>query len=99
MKINKTKDGNSLTIAVEGRLDTLAAPKFEEEVMKSIGDITDLTFDLEKLEYVSSSGLRVFLKAQKTMEGQQGTMVLQNVGDSIHQILDVTGFTNILNIE
>ncbi len=99
MKINKTKDGNSLTITIVGRLDTLAAPKFEEEVMKSIGDITDLTFDLEGLEYVSSSGLRVFLKAQKTMEGQQGTMVLQNVGDSIHQILDVTGFTNILNIE
>lgn len=98
MTINKNKEGTSLTISVGGRLDTLAAPQFEKEVMESLSNITDLVFDLDKLEYVSSSGLRVFLKAQKTMEGQ-GSMVVKNVGDSIHQILDVTGFTNILNIE
>lgn len=98
MTIDKKKDGTKLTITPIGRLDTIASPSFEEEVKKSLPNLTELTFDLKKLEYVSSSGLRVFLMAQKTMK-EQGKMTLINVSDSIYDIMEVTGFTNILNIE
>lgn len=98
MTIEKKKDGTSLTIILKGRLDTLAAPAFEEEVKKALPDLTDLVFDLSELEYVSSSGLRVFLMAQKTMK-DQGNMTVKNVSSSIYDIMEVTGFTNFLNIE
>ena len=98
MTIENKKDGSSLTIIPKGRLDTLAAPEFEEKVMDSIEGISDLVFDLSELEYVASSGLRVFLKAKKAMD-EQGTMVIRNVSEPIHDILEVTGFTNMLNIE
>ena len=98
MTIEKKKDGTSLTIILKGRLDTLAAPAFEEEVKKALPDLTELVFDLSELEYVSSSGLRVFLMAQKTMK-DQGNMTVKNVSSSIYDIMEVTGFTNFLNIE
>ena len=98
MTIENKKDGSSLTIIPKGRLDTLAAPEFEEKVMDSIEGISDLVFDLSELEYVASSGLRVFLKAKKAMD-EQVTMVIRNVSEPIHDILEVTGFTNMLNIE
>ena len=97
MTIEKKKDGTSLVIILKGRLDTLEAPAFEEEVKKELPDLTNLVFDLTDLEYVSSSGLRVFLMAQKTMK-DQGNMVVKNVSRPIHDIMEVTGFTNILNI-
>ena len=98
MTINKEKNGNSLMIAVDGRLDTVTAPQLEEELKASIDGITDLTFDFAKLVYISSAGLRVLLSAQKTMN-KQGSMKLVNVGSEIKDIFDVTGFADILTIE
>ena len=67
MTINKTQNGDNLTIAVEGRLDTVTAPQLESEIRTSLDGITELTLDLSKLEYISSAGLRVLLSAQKAM--------------------------------
>lgn len=98
MKIEQKKDGNVLTIGLEGRLDTVTAPKLEGELRTAVTDVKELVFDLDKLEYISSAGLRVLLMAQKVMN-KQGSMVIRNVKPEIMDIFDVTGFVDILSIE
>ena len=96
--LQKAVSGAALTVALEGRLDTTTAPKLEEELRGSVDGITRLVFDVEKLEYISSAGLRVLLAMQKLMN-QQGEMVLQNVNEAVMEVFEVTGFSDILSIE
>ena len=98
MNIQKTVSGAALTVALEGRLDTTTAPKLEEELRGSVAGVSRLVFDLAKLEYISSAGLRVLLAMQKLMN-QQGEMVLQNVNEAVMEVFEVTGFSDILRIE
>jgi anti-sigma B factor antagonist len=98
MTINKTTDGTTLTISLEGRLDTTTAPQLEAELQQSIGDSQKLVLDFEKLEYLSSAGLRILLSAQKVMN-KQGEMVIRHANETIMEIFEVTGFVDILNIE
>lgn len=97
MTITKSKNGEQLTVSVEGRLDTTTAPQFE----KFLGENTDgtkvLTIDLEKLEYISSAGLRVLLSTHKKMS-KVGTMKVINVSDEVMEVFDMTGFAEILDI-
>ena len=98
MEIIKNLDGSKLNIALEGRLDTSTAPALEEELKVSLDGINDLVLDFEKLEYISSAGLRVVLSAQKTM-AKQGQMKLVNVNDEVMEVFEITGFVDILTIE
>lgn len=98
MNITKEQNGNELTIAVEGRLDTITAPELDKELSTVLNGITKLYFDFEKLDYISSAGLRVLLSAQKVMSKQDG-MVMRNVKPEIMEIFEVTGFVDILDIE
>ena len=98
MTIQKTQDGEKLTIALEGRLDTTTAPQLEGELRSAVNGISELVFDFSALEYVSSAGLRVLLSAQKVMN-KQGSMVIRNVNSAIMDVLELTGFVDILNIE
>ena len=98
MTINKEQNGNALLIKLEGRLDTTTSPELEQDLKSSLEGVTDLTFDFEKLEYISSAGLRVLLSAQKTMN-KQGAMKIIHVNETILEIFDVTGFADILTIE
>ena len=82
----------------EGRLDTLTAPELESAIEASLDGTQELVLDLEKLEYISSAGLRVLLIAQKKMS-KQGEMKLIHVSDTIMEIFEVTGFTDILTIQ
>jgi anti-sigma B factor antagonist len=97
MTIESKKDAGKLTLTITGRLDTSTAPMLEEELKASYDGVTELVFDLAKLEYISSAGLRVLLSAQKTMN-KQGSMKVINVGEEIMEIFEITGFTDILNI-
>lgn len=97
MKINKSLNGNELKIALDGRLDTNTSSELEQEVQDLAG-IKSLIFDFEKLEYISSAGLRILLTCQKKMN-LQGNMVILNVNDSIKEIFDITGFSDILTLE
>lgn len=97
MTINKTLNEKELVIALEGRLDTVSSPELEKEIDASLDDVTSLVLDLEKLEYISSSGLRVLLKAQKIMS-KKGEMKVINVNEMIMEIFEVTGFSDILTI-
>ena len=74
MTINKTQNNGTLTMALEGRLDTMTAPELEQEVNSSLDGVTELIMDFEKLDYISSAGLRVLLSAHKLMAKQQGSM-------------------------
>ena len=98
MKINKMTEGEKLTIGIEGRLDTSTSPELSKELDSSLEGVTQLVFDLEQLEYISSSGLRVLLSAQKAMNGK-GTMVVKNVSEMVMEVFEITGFTDILSIE
>lgn len=98
MTINKEINGKALVLSVGGRLDTTTAPELEASVKEVIDDVNDLTLDLKELEYVSSAGLRVILSMQKAMN-KQGQMVVTNVSPDIMEILDVTGFSDILTIK
>ncbi len=98
MKINKNKNGTKLTFEIAGRVDTSTAPQLESAIKEEISGVKELVFDMDKVEYISSAGLRVLLSSQKTMNNQ-GTMKLINVNDEIMEIFEVTGFTDILTIE
>ena len=98
LNINKSSEGNVLTVSLEGRLDTTTSPQLEDELKSSLAGVESLIFDLEKLEYISSAGLRVLLSAQKVMN-KQGSMKLLHVNDVINEIFEVTGFSEILTIE
>lgn len=98
MTIEKKQEGNSLTISLEGRLDTLTSPELEAEFRQGLTGITELVVDMEKLAYISSAGLRVLLSAQKVMN-KQGAMTIRNVSEEIMEIFEVTGFVDILTIE
>ncbi len=98
LNIQKKKNGTDFAIALEGRLDTTTAPQLEKELKADVADVTELSFDFEKLEYISSAGLRVLLSAQKIMN-KQGHMAIRNVNDDIMEIFEVTGFSDILDIK
>ena len=99
--LNITTDIAEQTVrcALEGRLDTVTAPELETKLKEALEGATELVLDMEKLDYISSAGLRVLLSAQKIMTGKEGKMKLTGVSGIIMEIFDTTGFTEILTIE
>ena len=95
MKITFNKNGGIMDIALEGRLDTTTAPEFDSFV-KGLEDVSALNINCKKLVYLSSAGLRVLLVAHKKMNGK---MKLSNVGELVMEVLELTGFADILTIE
>ena len=98
MIITKTTEGTSLTLVLEGRLDTVTAPQLELELKSSIDGIDKLFLDFTSLEYISSAGLRILLSTQKIMN-KQGGMVIRNVNEDVMDIFEITGFVDILTVE
>ena len=98
MNIDQTRNGNALTIAPEGYLDTATAPELKAVLDTALAGVTELTFDFEKLEYISSSGLRLLLFAQKAMD-RQGSMKVIHANETVMEIFEVTGFSDFLTIE
>lgn len=98
MTINKQQNGNVLTFALQGRLDTVTSPELEAELKNSLDGVESLVLDLSGLEYISSAGLRVLLSAHKTMSVRSG-MKVTNAGEIVREVFEVTGFSDILNIE
>lgn len=100
MEIEKEKNGNEITILPIGRLDSNTAPQLEEEIHASMDDAEKLILDFKGLEYLSSAGLRVLLSVHKAfMKKGSGGLVIRHVNETIHEVFEVTGFLDILNIE
>ena len=98
MQITNERNANSLTVFISGRVDTATAPELERFIEDNTDGVTELIFDLKDMEYTSSAGLRVFLKAQKLMN-VQGSMKVKNVQSDVMEIFEITGFSDILTIE
>ncbi|MBQ8164464.1 MAG: STAS domain-containing protein [Clostridia bacterium] len=98
MEIKMAQQGKELVIELAGRLDTTTAPELEAVVKSEFEGKDSVIFDFAALDYISSAGLRVLLSAQKIMN-RQGPMVIRNVNDTINEVFDVTGFSDILTIE
>ncbi len=98
LNISKTVDNNKAEFILEGRLDTVTAPELEAELKGALDGIEDLVLNFEALEYISSAGLRVLLATQKVMN-KQGEMKIVKVNQTIMEIFEVTGFSDILTIE
>ena len=98
MELNYEINNAAAVIGVSGRLDTVTAPELEQYIGARLGGVETLTLDCAGLEYISSAGLRVLLAAQKLM-AKQGSMKLTGVNNTIMEILDVTGFSDILTIQ
>lgn len=98
MTIKKNQEAAKLNVTISGRLDTNTAPQLETELSDALDGITDLVLDFGALDYISSAGLRVLLSIQKRMN-QQGQMKVTNVNETINEIFEVTGFSDILTIE
>ena len=97
MEINKITDGNTLTIALDGRLDTITSQQLEKELRTSITGVTQLIFDFEKLTYITSAGLRVLSVAQKVMN-KQGSLRICNPQPDVMEVFEVTGLSEIMDI-
>jgi len=98
MTIEKTLSGTEAVIALTGRLDTTTAPELEQELRALPEEIRKLTLDLTGLEYISSAGLRILLSSHKKMSGRDG-LVLRGVGETVREVLDLTGFLEVLTLE
>lgn len=96
MKIEFSKNGDTLLVEIEGRLDTITSPELQASLTENLQDVDLLVFDCEKLAYISSAGLRVLLWAQKKMDG---SMKLLHVGEVVMEVLEMTGFADVLVIE
>ena len=99
MNIKKTVEGEKLTVALEGRLDTLTAPELEESLSSALEGIKELVLDLSGLEYLSSAGLRVVLSTFKTVSAAEGKMTICNANEMVGKVFELTGFGNIIAIE
>ena len=96
MEIKTKAEGNKLTIAVSGRVDTVTAPELEAGL--KFGDAKNVVIDLKDVPYMSSAGLRLLLTVHKTMLAKGGELQIANVQPSVREVLDITGFSDILNL-
>ena len=99
MEISWKYNDKELTIEVGNRIDTVTAPDFENEIMDEMGKFDSLILDLEKLEYISSAGLRVLVLVQKKLQPEGIPFVIINVNDTIKEIFSMSGFDKILTIK
>ena len=96
MEIKSTTEGTRLTVSVSGRVDTVTAPELEAGL--KFGDATCVVIDLANVPYMSSAGLRLLLAAHKQMLGKGGELLIANVQSTVREVLDITGFSDILNL-
>ena len=98
MTITSEKNNSTLTLSLDGRLDTNTAPQLEAAITAMDAEITSLVLDLSALVYISSAGLRVLLSTHKIMSARGG-MRIRNACDSVRDVFEITGFSDILTIE
>ena len=98
MNIEQKKDGNALTLVLEGRLDTMTAPQLEAALQEALPGVEELTFDFEKLEYISSAGLRLLVSLQKKAAASGKTMVIRNPNAVVKEVFRVSGFNKTFTV-
>ena len=99
MTIEEIKNGDSLQINVEGKIDTLTSPEFQDAVLKSFQKGDNIVINFEKVPYISSAGLRALILGQRTAASRGGQFTLINVQPGVQSVFSETGFDKILNIK
>lgn len=99
MNIDAQREGKTLTVRPEGRIDTVTAPTFQQWLEAELGDADRLVIDFSKVNYISSAGLRVLLAYAQEMEDRNGSIKAVGVNDLIHKAFQLTGFLEILNVD
>lgn len=97
MTVNTTINGDELIVRVEGKLDCNTSPELEETIRGSLKEISHITFDFEKLYYISSSGIRILLASVMLMKRKSGSVKVINLCDFVREILDITGIIDFLD--
>ncbi len=100
MNINIEQNKQNVNITITGRVDTITAPELEaaiEQLMSQNG--LAIRVDCTEMSYVSSSGLRVFLKLLKSTTANSGTLSIENLSAEIREVFDITGFSSLFNLE
>ena len=98
LEIRSEENGNEVVIYIEGRMDTNSSPKVMEEVEKYVNTAQKIILDIDKVDYVSSAGLRVFVMADQQIIANGGELNVRNVANPIAEIFEMTGFNNMLTI-
>lgn len=99
MTITTTAKENTLYVALEGRIDTISGPQLELELSGAIDNIDTLILNLEKIDYVSSAGIRAMLSLHKKMAAKKGSMKLQNLNNSVLSVLKMTKLDSIFCVD
>ena len=99
MQVTETRDGDTIQLNVEGRVDTTTAPTLQQSILGAFQKGKHVIIDFAKVEYVSSAGLRALLLGQKTATSKGGSMRILNVCASVKQVFEMSGFSKILTIE
>lgn len=99
MTIEQKRDGQRLTMAVKGRIDTLTAPELKTQIEGALDGVMDLVLDFAEVDYISSAGLRTLMTAQNWMDARGGSMVIRNASGNIVGIFKVTGLDSFLALE
>lgn len=99
MEIKIENTGGRVVVSLMGRLDTITVSELEQQVLPLLKEGTDMLFDCNRLEYISSSGLRIILMVHKKLNASGGRLALSNIAQPIKLIFDMTGFTSLLNFE
>lgn len=98
LEIGFNREEAKLTVELKGRLDTSTSPELEAEMIPMLRSVTELTMELAELEFITSAGLRVLLKAVQIMR-DQGEMTVMNPNSEVREVFDLTGFSGILTIK
>lgn len=98
MTITKANSGDTVTLYVEGRIDTNTSPTLQKAILEAFQTATKLTLELAKVPYISSAGLRVLIIGQKTASSKGSVMEICNVTAPVKEILDCVGFSQILTL-
>ena len=98
MNIIKSADSQGVVLSLDGRIDTLSSPQLQTAILQAFQHDKTLILDFTKVPYISSAGLRVLLIGQKTATAKGGSLTLRHVSDMVMNVLDMSGFSNILNI-
>ena len=98
MKIEKFIENQTLTLELIGKLDAVSSVELDNFLQKSLDQIKILVFDLDKLDYIASAGLRILLKYQKEISRCNGVMKIKNIKPEVREIFYITGFEDFLNV-
>ena len=99
MTNTKKKEGDEITVFIEGALDINTAPELDKELEGELDDVNHVIFDMAKNDYTSSAGLRVLLKVFQVLDKKKGKMVLKNVNEVFYDVLKLSGFTSFLEVQ